>query len=212
MYYSVLYCCHIISWPRQLIREGLVVPEGQSASLSRQASMTADRYGDWSNELRPHNAANRQQTWKLHAVLETSKPALIDIFPPLSPHIPNLSKSCFEMGIRYSNTGAYVARSHKTTAAARWWCTPSSQDWRQRQVQLLNLRSTKVRSRTARSGFDLVTPLQRMCFNHSSCPSTLPPSNKPKPNLEQNSTAYKFIFHLTWKIWKLSKSRFFFFA
>lgn len=87
------------------------------------------------------------------------------------------------MGIRYSNTGAYVARSHRTIAAARWWCTPSSQDWRQRQVQLLSLRSTKVRPRTARSGFDLVTPLQRRSV------STTPPAPQPShPQTDQNQT------------------------
>lgn len=46
MYYSVLYCCHKITWPRQLLREGLAVPEGQSTSLSRQASVAAEGCGD----------------------------------------------------------------------------------------------------------------------------------------------------------------------
>lgn len=100
------------------------------------------------------------------------------------------------MGTRYSNTGAYVAQSHKTSTAARWWYTPSSQDWRQRQVHLLSLRSTKVRSRTARSGLDLVTLLQR-----NSVLTPPPPPNKPRTK----HYSIQIYFSLDLEILKVSK-------
>lgn len=42
-----------------------------SASLSRQASLTADGYGDWSSELSPHNAGTDS---KLENCMQFLKP------------------------------------------------------------------------------------------------------------------------------------------